>query len=214
MVSIQVIIYKMKVTVIIPFNKDRGYLKHAIDSVKNQTYKNVELILCKSKDGVSKNINKGFEYATGDVVGYFAEDDLLCAKTIEHVVNGIGDYDFIHGKAIRFDKETNTIYKPLLKYPSVKDLIKNNYIHGGTCWYKSHVIKENRFDESLWTAEEYEYHLRLLSKSYEIGFIDEVIFKYRLHQNQKSIGNLDKEYQAKRNNVKQLIKNKYVVKNY
>jgi len=204
----------MKVTVIIPFNKDRGYLKHAIDSVKNQTYKNIELILCKSKEGVSKNINKGFEYATGEIVGYFAEDDLLCHKTIEHVVNGIGEYDFIHGKAIRFDKETNTIYDPSTRYPTLRDLIKHNYIHGGTCWYKSHVIKENRFDVDLLTAEEYEYHLRLLSKGYKIGFIDEVIFKYRLHENQKSIGNLGKEYQAKRNNVKQLIKNRYVVKNY
>ena len=204
----------MKVTVIIPYNKDRGYLKHAIDSVRNQTYKNIELILCKSKDGVSKNINKGFEYATGDIVGYFAEDDLLCSKTIEHVVNGIGEYDFIHGKAIRFNKESNTIYDPSTRYPTLRDLIKHNFIHGGTCWYKSHVIKSNRFDESLWTGEEFDYNLMLLSKGYKIGFIDEVIFKYRLHEQQKSIGNMNKEYQAKRNNVKQLIKNRYVVKNY
>lgn len=200
----------MKVTVLIPFNKDRGYLKHAIDSVMNQTYTNIELILCKSKDGVSKNINKGFELATGDIVGYCCDDDLLCPKTIEHVVNGIGDYDFIHGKAIRFNLETNIIYDPSTRYPTVRDLIKHNFIHGGTSWYKSHVIKENRFDESLWTGEEYDYHLSLLSKGYKIGFIDEVLYKYRLHNQQKSIGNMDKEYQAKRNKVKQLIKNRYV----
>ncbi len=49
-----------KVSIIIPYKIDRGYLNEAIESVKNQTYKGeIELILSQSNGSVSYNLNQG-----------------------------------------------------------------------------------------------------------------------------------------------------------
>ena len=40
------------VSIIIPYSVDRGYLQQAIDSVKNQNYTNIELLI--------QNLRKGF----------------------------------------------------------------------------------------------------------------------------------------------------------
>ena len=45
----------IKVSVIIPYNKDRGWLNEAIESVNNQTHKNIELILSQSDKRVIPN---------------------------------------------------------------------------------------------------------------------------------------------------------------
>jgi hypothetical protein len=65
------------------------------------------------------------------------------------------------------------------------------------------------FDESLWTGEEYDLHLKFLSKGAKIGYIDKVVFRYRLHDLQKSIGKHSNEYKAKRKEAIEAIKNKY-----
>jgi len=44
------------------------------------------------------------------------------------------------------------------------------------------------FDDTLWTAEEYEFHLRCLSQDYSFHYLPEVVFEYRLWPGSKSIG--------------------------
>jgi len=65
------------------------------------------------------------------------------------------------------------------------------------------------WDESLKTAEEYDYHMRLLSEGKKLGFLDEVTFKYRRHSQQKSIGNVTREFQKNRMEQIEIIKNRY-----
>jgi glycosyltransferase involved in cell wall biosynthesis len=200
----------MKVSVIIPSRNDRGYLKHAINSVKNQSYKDIELLVSIGDCGVSENINKAIKISSGDIITYFADDDLLPSNAVKLAVEKMGNHSFIHGNAIRFNKSMRLLHRPNNCYPSLKDLINYNHIHGGTCYYRAEVLKNNLFDETLTTGEEYELHLRLLSKGYSLGYINEVLFNYRLHDGQKSIGNMDREYQAKRKLIIDEIKNRYL----
>ena len=204
-----------KVSIIIPYNKDRGYLQQAIDSVYNQTYKGeIELITSQSDNGVSYNINRGIEKATGEYIKWLPEDDLLTPNCIEDSVKGIKRYDFIHGKAFNFHEtkpSRNNTHTPKIKYPNVKDLLKQNVIHGGTMFYKKETFEKfGMFDESLWTGEEYDLHLMFLSKGAKIGYIDKVLFRYRLHDYQKSIGKHTLEYKRNRAEAKQQIKKRYV----
>jgi glycosyltransferase involved in cell wall biosynthesis len=200
----------MKATVIIPSRNDRGYLKYAIESVKNQT-KPVKLIVQKGEYGVSKNINDALKKVTTEFVSYIGDDDLLHPDASKLAIEGLRYNDIVHGNAVRFKDVSNyTIYKPIIKVPTFLDLINHNHIHGGTVWYRTDVLQKYMFDETLWTGEEYDLHIRMLKGGCKIGYINEVMFYYRLHQFQKSIGNTQQEYQDKRKLAINQIRKKYV----
>jgi GT2 family glycosyltransferase len=60
--------------------------------------------------------------------------------------------------------------------------------------YSKGLLKKiGGFNESLWTGEEYEFNLRALYFGCSIGYVNKVVYFYRIHQNQKS-----KEYECLR----------------
>ena len=77
--------------------------------------------------------------------------------------------------------------------------------------YRRSVFEEiGLFNESLWTGEEYELNLRALSHGFKIGYVDKVLYYYRLHQEQKSIGNKSKAYQDMRKEQITTIRSWYI----
>lgn len=203
------------VSVIIPYNKDRGYLEQAIESIEKQTYENIELILSCSDNTVGININNGIKVSSGKYIKYLSEDDILPENSIIDSLNTImqGDFDFIHGNCENFfDDGTVELHIPSIINPTKNDLIEKNILHGGSLMYNERVFfKYGLFAEDLWTAEEFEFNLRILSAGARLGYCNSVLYKYRRHESQKSIatGPLDTEYQIRRMEVKEAIKNKY-----
>lgn len=205
----------MKVSVIIPFKKDRGWLNQAINSVEKQTYGNVELILSQSNKGVSHNINKGIEKSTGQLIKYLCDDDVLPTNSIELSVKGFSrpSTSFIHGNVINFSGDivsTGVIHRPLYKHINLQNMLVRNSVHGGTLMYRREVFdKVGMFNETLWTGEEYEFNLRCLSVGLKAKYVDGVLYYYRRHNKQKSIGSTDKFYQNKRKEHISIIKSWY-----
>ena len=104
---------KKKVSIIIPIYNVEKYLKKCVDSVLQQTYKNLEIILVddgspdkcgkicdtyekednrikvihKINGGLSDARNKGIEYATGDYYFFLDSDDFLACDAIEYLVD-------------------------------------------------------------------------------------------------------------------------------
>lgn len=100
----------MKVSIITPSYNQGQFIERTIQSVLNQSYKQIEYILIDGgsndntmeiveryrnrikiivheKDkGQSDAINKGFKLATGDIVGWLNSDDILYANCIEKIV--------------------------------------------------------------------------------------------------------------------------------
>lgn len=201
----------MKVSVIIPYDKDRGFLKYAIRSVENQCRAEVELILSQSNKSVSYNINKGLEKATGDYIRFCSEDNLLTPNCIEDSLKAIDGFDFIHGNAINFwPNGKEQPYIPTIKNPTLQDMITLNVMHGGTVMYRRDCFERfGNFDETLWCGEEYEFNMRLLSNGCKVNYFDSFLQRYRRHQKQKSLGNTGREYQAKRQIEITKIKNRF-----
>lgn len=203
------------VSVIIPYDKDRGYLGQAIESIEKQTYGNIELILSCSDNTVGININNGIKVSSGKYIKYLSEDDILPENSIIDSLNTImqGDFDFIHGNCENFfDDGTIELHIPSIINPTKNDLIEKNILHGGSLMYNERIFfKYGLFAEDLWTAEEFEFNLRILSAGARLGYCNSVLYKYRRHESQKSIatGPLDTEYQIRRMEVKEAIKNKY-----
>ena len=198
-----------KVSIIIPFKEDRGWLNNAIDSVYLQTYKGqIELIESKSDGNVSYNLNRGIKKATGEYVKYLCDDDLLTPNSIEDSVRAMEGNDFIHGLAINRFTSGDKIQKPRLIMPTLTDMLESNVIHGGSLMYRRDVFERfGLFDETIRSAEEYEFNMRIMQAGCKLGYCNEILYIYRRHDEQKSLGKgIDQAERAIRINA---IKDKF-----
>ena len=178
------------VSVIIPYNKDRGYLNAAIESVGSQVYKDYELILEESDSIFSVNINNGIRKARGEFIKMLAEDDELTPNCLSILVKAIKGYDFVYADAQNFGDINGWGQFSHDHTTSFEEMLVGNRIHGGTCLYRKSALEEvGLYDEKLWTAEEYDLHMKLLKAGYKHRHIPAVVYRYRLHGNNKSLGN-------------------------
>lgn len=123
----------MRVSIIIPIYKAEKYLVRCVESLLEQTYKDIEIILVddgspdccplicddyKKKDsrievihsdnfgqGVARN--KGIDIASGKYIFFADSDDTLAEDAIERLVyiSEKGNYDIVSGNFFRVDKE-------------------------------------------------------------------------------------------------------------
>ena len=106
-------------SVIIPVYNTEQYVERCINSICNQSYQNLEIIviddgssdssllicqkiaekdpririITKENSGVSETRNVGLDYATGEYVTFVDSDDYIDVKTYEECLNSIGDCD-------------------------------------------------------------------------------------------------------------------------
>lgn len=179
---------KHNVTVIIPYNKDRGWLKEAVESVPND----VQLILSQGEGNWPQNFNKALHQAEGAYIKYLHEDDILSPNCIRDSVKAIEDQgvDFVHGNAIQLSMRTgNKIpFKPTITHPTFQNLLTKNVIHSATLMYRREVFQKVGLfneDNKYKAFEEYEFNLRCLQAGMRIGYCDSVLACYRKHPQQQ-----------------------------
>jgi len=181
-------ILNIMISVIVPYNKDRGFLKQCIESVESQDYMH-EIIPVYSDSSVAVNFNKGLKQASGEFVKFVCEDDFLPPGALQLLAEGIDYLDWICANAIQVTYE-NWIYKPgnySDDFLSLKGNLEMNRIHGGTTLYRTEILKSiGGMNEKLWTGEEYDMHLKLMSLGHMPGYIDKEVYCHRIWGGQKS----------------------------
>lgn len=182
-----------KISVIIPYNIDRGYLQEAVASIVRQTHRKVQIVPVHSDANCSTNINQGVQLATADWIKILAEDDLLPRDSLEILwsIAKTGRYDWVCGDAQNFGMdETLFVGKEIVTF---SQMLCANLIHGGSPLYHRRCFEETGgFDESLPSREEYDFHLRLLKGGYKRGYVPGIVYLYRTHIAQKSLWIKDK----------------------
>lgn len=174
----------MKVTVIIPTIKGRErLLEEAIKSVKNQTYRNIQLIV-KSGGTLGKNINEAAKLAEGEYIKILADDDLLPPDAIAKMVKCAGA-GVIYGDALYRYGTVDSLLKG--KYTGLYDLARKVTFCGAATMYRADMFRGLKgWDESLTTGEELEFHLRCAANGYDFAYCPHVVYIYRQHGGSKS----------------------------
>ena len=180
------------ISVIIPYVKDRGYLREAIASVEAQTYSDWQIVEVMHDKTQGENINRGLQIADGEFIKVLHDDDILPPNSLMDLYEGIQGYDWVCGDMELFgDKmfcpNPASAYPLTMSPPTLKRMLKKNYIAGGTTLYRKDVLLEvGGYDATLFTGEEYDLHLKLLSKNYKCNYIGRIVHSYRLHGYNKS----------------------------
>ncbi|HHX12499.1 MAG TPA: glycosyltransferase family 2 protein, partial [Clostridiales bacterium] len=119
----------MKISVIVPYHKGIEYLRDCLDSLKEQSYSNIEVLIVSDhasteelnivneytsaldikvfhldkKTGVAAGRNLGLEHASGEYIYFLDSDDYLYNDTLETLMTSLeeDDYDIVYGKKKR-----------------------------------------------------------------------------------------------------------------
>ena len=197
----------MKVSVIVAIYNVEKYLENCLDSLVNQTLKDMEIILVNdgSLDNSEKIINKylkkynnikylkkknggqssarnyGLKYASGDYIGFVDGDDYVKLDMYEKMYKKAisEDFDMVACDLNYIYPDRNMIVSSGIK-EDTKDIDRvyiNNYPSVCNKIFKKDVIKNMKFKEGVW-FEDVEFIYRILANIKSVGVIHEDLTQY------------------------------------
>ncbi|TCM65868.1 glycosyltransferase [Rhizobium sp. BK068] len=202
------------ISIVMPTRNHGHFIRASIDSVLNQTYNNVELVVM---DGASTDdtveilksygerirwvsepdrgqadaINKGMKLVRGDILAYLNSDDILLPGALEKVVGYFESHpecDLVYGEADYIDRDGNITGKYATADFSFERLMHDCCIcQPAAFWRRRIADRTGPFDASLQTAMDYEYWLRMAASGGIIHHSPEKLAQSRLHEDAKTL---------------------------
>jgi glycosyltransferase involved in cell wall biosynthesis len=176
------------VSVIVPnYNADQ-YIVECLQSIRLQSYPDIELIeITDAGTGASNARNKGLLQATGDYVAFVDADDYLAPWAIEVMVDAIKDCDLVVGSFRKFGGFDQTVTHPkeffsmnrLADYVlgNLKTPRSNQMLSG--CWAKLYRREKIQPFPIITTAEDMAFNFDYLSRCLNCRFIPDIVYNNR-----------------------------------
>jgi glycosyltransferase involved in cell wall biosynthesis/2-polyprenyl-3-methyl-5-hydroxy-6-metoxy-1,4-benzoquinol methylase len=217
-----------KISIISPSYNQGKYLERSINSVLNQKYPSLEYFIVdgESSDnsieiikqyehhlshwvsepdqGQADALRKGFNWATGDILGWLNSDDCLEPGALEfigRVFTENPDLDWIIANdVVEIDGWS---YPNIPRHQAtMKSLLSGQILYQDAIFFRSKLYREtNGIDPSLWGAMDYDLWLQFFLKQAQYRlFPEKTISRFTIHSNQKS-SDLDR-YQKEINRIR------------
>lgn len=184
----------MKISIITITYNSESTIKDTIESVINQTYKNIEYViidgnsadntisiiksygnkistlLSEKDNGLYDALNKGISLATGDVIGILHSDDFYTNNNvIEHIISAFNnsEADAVYADLYYIDKiNTNQIHRKWKSGHYKNGMFLNGWMPPHPTFFVKRTIYEKfgSFNLTLTSAADYELMLRLMHK--------------------------------------------------
>jgi len=197
----------VKVSVIVPVYNGEKYIREAIDSILNQSYKDFEVIVIDdgSKDntlsiikeydgkirwksqknkGQASAINEGIKMAKGEYVAYLDADDVCMPERLKIQVRYLDEHPnvglvYSGCYLINGSGGIQRIMNAHLYDDFV--LLQKDYIARSTVMHRKKCLDEvGLFDESITGDDDWDMWIRISEKS-RVGCIEKPLVKYRVH---------------------------------
>ena len=200
------------VSIITPTYNSEKYLESTIQSIVNQSYKNIEYIIVdggstdktlsvidhykqfistvitEPKRGMYSAVNRGIQHASGEIIAYLNSDDLYYDETIDFIVktfNENQEIDLIYGSERVIDGEGKRLYD--FRFPNYNwsMFVSGNFSTiGQPCsfWRKKIHARIGYFDESMKMAADYDFFCKA-GKEFSILNVSKILGAYRIHGN-------------------------------
>ncbi|HLW08337.1 MAG TPA: glycosyltransferase, partial [Marinilabiliaceae bacterium] len=204
------------VSVIIPCYNHGEYLSEAIESVLNQTYTPIEVIVIddgssdntekvakrypsvkyfyQENKGLSSARNLGIANSTGELLVFLDADDLLLHYAIDYNVAILQKDDslaFVSGayQVTTLDHRKLGDKKEVVNTNHFINLLQSNYIGmHATVMYRRHIFDEFQFDTTLKACEDYDVYLKVARK-HPVAHHSKMLTSYRMHKSNMSGNN-------------------------
>ncbi len=180
-------------------------------------YKNQNVKFIMNPHGrTAHTLNTGIQKMQGKYFKWLSSDDALCENSIEDLVSKADEKSIIYGDWITINEKSTPV--KTVKEPSFKNnsemkryLWRAFFGNGGAALIPKESFKKvGLFDERLPYIEDYDWWLRAaFLHNYMFTHIDDIVYKYRVHQNQIStqLNKRDRERLITRWQVKKRIYN-------
>ena len=203
------------VSVIIPYFKKKKYIADTLNSVLNQTYNNLEVIIVyddpqktdldyikklalsdqrikltinNTNIGAGRSRNIGIDQSKGMLLAFVDADDLWSKNKLEEQIKFMQDQaiSFCHTSyKIINEKDEFVTIRKARNFMAIDDLIKSCDIGLSTVLIEKEALGSNKFPD-LKTKEDFVLWLKLLSKNIRIYGLDKELTIWRKNNNSLS----------------------------
>lgn len=203
-----------KISIVTPSCNQGEFIEKAIKSVLEQHYPNFEHIIIdnvstdktvdilkkyphlkwvsKPDKGQSDALNKGFEIATGDIIGWLNTDEKYLPNCFFNIRNAFIEHpegDIFYGDYRWVDEDDNIIqWRKELEFDLfMLKYLRMLHIHTAAAFFKKRVFEQgNYIDVRYQYAMDYDFLLRLALKKYKFIHINAYLSDFKWHKNSKS----------------------------
>ena len=205
-----------RVSVIMPVYNAASYLKEAVDSILNQTFRDFELIILDDAStdesakildaytdsrivrytsdkniGLANILNIGLDMARGEYIARMDSDDISLPTRLQTEVDYLDSHpkiDLVSCGMQQFGLSDKTMsYKESFWLVCYNAFFFSPILHASSMWRKkSFEDKGLRYRQERVPSEDYDLWARTLRKGLKLINIPEVLYKYRIHGNQNT----------------------------
>ncbi len=203
---------KPKISIIVPVYNVEAYLDKCLNSLVNQTLKEIEIIVVndgskdnseliikkyKQKDkriiylkkengGLSSARNYGYGKASGEYIGYVDSDDYVSNDMFEKMYNLAKQDNSDIVMCDFYKKYDNNTLIPISSMTIYTDDMKKNYVMSSHCaWnkiYKKNLLNDHYFIEGM-LYEDLSSNPLLVAKINKISYLREPLYYYSIRDN-------------------------------
>ena len=203
------------VSIIIPYFNKKNYIKDAVNSVLNQTFKNIEIIIIYDDENLSdyyylmdeyrnkknikifkniKNIgaglsrNIGIKKSTGEIIAFLDSDDIWRTNKLEIQLNFMikNGYEFTFSNYEKKLLNGATLKAVAQKEFDYNDLLKSCDIGLSTVIIDKKIYGYDCNFSNLKTKEDFVFWLKILKKGYFIYGLDQNLASWKKTENSLS----------------------------
>jgi glycosyltransferase involved in cell wall biosynthesis len=220
-----------RITVVTPSYNQVEYLEETIRSVLLQGYPNLEYVIidggstdgsvgiieeyspwlsfwCSEPDrGQSHAINKGFERATGDILGWINSDDIFYPGALHAAAEGLSDADLFLGGMVKVRREGSDYVEVKRSTPYTGQPIHHlriladgprhafHFYQPSLFWRRGLWEKTGALDERYHYVMDVEWCNRALAQGARVSLSVRPLARFLLHEDSKSVA-LEERFSA------------------